>query len=338
MENYYLGIDVSKKKLDLCLRKSGKDIRIGIIPNEMHAIMEWIQDEAEKNAFSLEKLIVCAEHTGQYTYQLVCASKILQVRLCLEDAARIKYANGLSRGKSDKADAHKIAAYAERYCDVLNMYKQPVEEIKQLKQLYADRSLLVADRAKYKAQLKDQKDCMNTSIFKNKVSIFKNLIKQFDGCIEKLEQQMRAIICHSSLMYRQYISLTDIDGVGQYMAIKMIIETEAFTQFDFNPRKFCCHAGVAPFSYTSGSSQCTKARVSNRADKSIKYMLHMCALVNIRIKGSPLKAYYDRKVAEGKNKMIVLNAIRAKLVFIMFAVIKNDSVYSRSYQNNLVIS
>ncbi|MFR4037034.1 MAG: transposase [Butyricimonas faecalis] len=30
----------------------------------------------------------------------------------------------------------------------------------------------------------------------------------------------------------------------------MIIETEAFTRFD-DPRKFACHAGVAPFRYTS---------------------------------------------------------------------------------------
>jgi hypothetical protein len=36
-------------------------------------------------------------------------------------------------------------------------------------------------------------------------------------------------------------------------------------------------------------------------------------------------------VAEGKNKMLVLNAIRAKLVMRMFAVIKNNNFYEKDY-------
>ena len=53
----------------------------------------------------------------------------------------------------------------------------------------------------------------------------------------------------------------------------------------------------------------------------------MCALTFTKMEGSPLKKYYDRKVAEGKNKMTVINALRAKLVFIMFAVVKNDTSF-----------
>ena len=44
----------------------------------------------------------------------------------------------------------------------------------------------------------------------------------------------------------------------------------------------------------------TKNRVSNRADKSIKHLLHMAALSVSQVKNSPLKKYYDRKVEEGK--------------------------------------
>lgn len=40
-----------------------------------------------------------------------------------------------------------------------------------------------------------------------------------------------------------------------------------------------------------------------------------------------MKKYYDRKVEEGKNKMSVLNAVRAKLVTIMFAVIRADAFF-----------
>ena len=106
----------------------------------------------------------------------------------------------------------------------------------------------------------------------------------------------------------------------------MIVCTEAFTRFD-DPRKFNCFAGLAPFSYTSGSSLHSRARVSHRADKTMKRLLHLAAVSVIRKKEGELKAYYERKVAEGKNKMATINAIRAKIVARMFAVIRKNQFY-----------
>ena len=49
--------------------------------------------------------------------------------------------------------------------------------------------------------------------------------------------------------------------VGRVAAANMIITTEAFTHFDA-PRKFNWYGGVAPSSYSSGSSQYSKVRIS----------------------------------------------------------------------------
>ena len=53
----------------------------------------------------------------------------------------------------------------------------------------------------------------------------------------------------------------------------------------------------------------------------------MAAVAIAHKKTGDLKTYFERKVAEGKNKMTVLNAVRAKLVARMFAVIRNNLVY-----------
>ena len=63
----------------------------------------------------------------------------------------------------------------------------------------------------------------------------------------------------------------------------MIVVTEGFTRFD-NARQFNCYAGLAPFQYTSGSSQHSKARVSHRANKEMKALLHLAAMAVIRKK------------------------------------------------------
>jgi transposase len=48
-----------------------------------------------------------------------------------------------------------------------------------------------------------------------------------------------------------------------------------------------------------------------------------------------LQNYYQRKVAEGKNKMSVINAVRNKLVLRIFAVVRNDQKYDKNYSYSL---
>jgi hypothetical protein len=45
-----------------------------------------------------------------------------------------------------------------------------------------------------------------------------------------------------------------------------------------------------------------------------------------------IKAYYERKVLEGKNKMSVINAIRNKLLLRLFAMIRDQRPYVENYQ------
>ena len=71
------------------------------------------------------------------------------------------------------------------------------------------------------------------------------------------------------------------------------------------------------------------------ANKNMKRLLHMAALSSIRIQGD-LKDYYTRKVAEGKNKMSVINAIRNKLILRIFACVKENRKYEKIYDYKFV--
>jgi transposase len=173
---------------------------------------------------------------------------------------------------------------------------------------------------------------MDKTIWASKLKRLRYLIVSLDKTIDEIQQQIDNIINNDDQLYKQMQLLKSVDGIGDKTALKMIVETDSFKRFT-NARKFCCHAGVAPFSYSSGSSIRSKTKVSHRADKSIKTLLHMAALSVLQRKGE-LRDYYLRKVAEGKSKMTVINAIRAKLIFRMFAVIKNDKFYQPIYTNS----
>ena len=57
----------------------------------------------------------------------------------------------------------------------------------------------------------------------------------------------------------------------------------------------------------------------------------MCAIVAVR-HDKELKAYYERKVAEGKAKMLVVNNIRCKLLARIFAVINRKTIFINTYK------
>lgn len=327
MQNFYfIGIDVSKKKLDICVMSNSKVLKEEQVSNHPQAIATVIAGIKEELSMSNDCFIICAEHTGQYTYPLICACKSVGSKLWLENASQIKYCSGVTRGKNDKVDARRIAEYAMRFFDKAKPYQRPIEELMRLKQLEAERSLFLTDLAKYKAQLSDQEGFMEDKIFKRKAKRLKEMIKSLEKTLKEIAQEMADVIYSSEELSRQMRLLKSVEGVGPVVAMNMIIATEAFTRFD-NPRQFNCYVGVAPFAYTSGSSQHSRNRVSQRAVKYIKCLLHMAAVAIAHKKTGDLKTYFERKVAEGKNKMTVLNAVRAKLVARMFAVIRNNRVY-----------
>jgi transposase len=274
--------------------------------------------------------LICAEYTGQYGYPLGCACEALHIDLWMENAAQIKHSSGLNRGKSDKLDARKIAAYATRFQDKVRLFSLPEKHLASLKQLVGERDMYMCDKRKYQGQLTDQKRFMSPDDYQDKARRMDKVLKALEVAIAEVEAKIRKLIEGDSVLKRQHELLLSVDGVGERTAVKMIVETNAFSDFD-SARKFCCHAGVATFKYDSGSSVRSRSKVSNRADKSIKALLHMAALsAATRMKGE-LNGYYIRKVAEGKNKMLVINAVRAKLVMRMFAVIKSNNFYEKNY-------
>ena len=335
MKKLIIGIDVSKEKLDLCLLFGEKILKEWILPNTTPAIKSSLRNLSKEYGSELSDLLLCAEYTGQYTYPLSCACEELGLDLWLENPAQIKHSSGVHRGKDDRLDARKIAAYAFRFQDKVRLFSLPEKNIASLKQLISERDMYISDKGKYQGQLTDQKRFMNKEDYEKKSKRLKKLIKELEASILEIEQEIERLIESDETLSNQHKLLCSIDGVGEKTAVKMMVETNAFKDFD-NARKFCCHAGVAPFRYTSGSSIRSRNKVSSRADKSIKALLHMAALVvATRKKEGELREYYLRKVAEGKNKMTVLNAVRAKLVLRMFAVIKNNKFYEKNYAFSL---
>ena len=223
----------------------GKVVHEEATVNHQTAIMSLLRHLEEDYGITSDRMLVCAEHTGQYTFPLACACKSVECKLWLENAAEIKYSSGVQRGKNDKVDARRIAIYAGRFQDKVRYYERPTEDIERLKQLESERTLYVTDLAKYKGQMKDQKDYMPKALYERKMKRLQALMDDLEEAIQAITDEMDEVIASCPVLFRQRELLMSIDGVGRVVATNMIIATEAFTRFD-DPRKFNCYAGVAP--------------------------------------------------------------------------------------------
>ena len=268
------------------------------------------------------------EHTGLYSYLFEQFLHSRTIAFAKVNALAIKRSIGLTRGKSDKIDARRIARYGCQWMDTLRVQKPADKALQRLKLLQANRDRLVKHRAALRNALTEY-DNIHLSKQDLLMQTHVQLIKQFDRQIEKIETEIETVIAEEQSLANNYRLLQSIKGIGKTAAVTTIIKTENFTRFSA-ARKFACYCGTAPFEHTSGSSIRGKDRVSHLADKRMKSLLDCCAKSAIQ-HDEELKQYYQKRVEMGKSKMSTINIVRNKLLYRMFAVIKRQSPFVDHY-------
>jgi transposase len=132
-------------------------------------------------------------------------------------------------------------------------------------------------------------------------------------------------------LQENYHLVSSVKGVALINTVAILVATQNFTRFE-NSRQFACYAGMAPFGKQSGTSIHSKPRVSCLANKKIKVLLTQAAKC-AAIHDPNVKHYYERKLAEGKNKWLIINNIRNKMIHRIFAVVRNRQPYFVDYMN-----
>lgn len=171
---------------------------------------------------------------------------------------------------------------------------------------------------------------VNKEIFKEIANLNKSLTVSIRKTIKKIETRIKEIIQSNEKLKTQSQLIQSIPGIGELTSLYFIVATKGFSAFE-NWRKFACYSGVAPFEYSSGSSVRGRTKVNHLADKKMKSLLQMCTMTSIKY-DAQLKEYYNKKKAEGKNPMLVLNNIRCKLISRVFAVISRETPYINTYK------
>ena len=324
-----VGIDVSKSWLDatILVEETGEELwtKVANSPAGFNKLIKEIQRITKVNQNDWH---FCMEHTGYYSYQLNVFLQQRGISQSMVNALAIKRSMGIIRGKNDKADSAMIARYAKRFSDKLQEYQLSSEALQRLQVQLSQRDRMIDLKRQITHSIESM--CgLPESILRELNDQNKKLIKQLDKNIEELDTLIHETIKADQEINRQIIRIKSVPGIGLYTAAYMIVATRCMTRFSTS-RKFACYCGVAPFEHTSGSSYRRKTRVHHLADKKLKSLFHMGALSAIQAVPE-IKNYYQRKIAEGKSPMSVINAVRFKLIDRAFAVVKRDQNFEKDY-------
>lgn len=329
---YFVGVDVSKGELDFAIYKEKQLLFHKETSNDQKSISQFIKELWKLDGFELSKTVFCMEHTGIYNNPLLVFLHKKKGHVWLEAATKIKNSLGNIRGKNDKIDAIRIGYYAYKNRDEIRLWKPKREVIVALADLTTLRSRLIKVKKQLKTPLKELAGFSKRSSINKQLKVCQRTLNSLESDVGKVDKAIMALIKEDQELSRLFNIMTSVQGIGKGTAIQILITTNEFIDIN-NPKKFACYSGVAPFSNESGIYK-GRSKVSHMANKNMKTLLHMATLSAVQ-HNADCKAFFERKVNEGKNKMSVLNAVRNKLIHRIFKCVRENRKYEKNYMTVL---
>ena len=300
--NTFIGIDVSKYKLDIFNSKTGEFIEID---NTKAAIRKYIR------ALEMsEDLYIIIDLTGGYEALCVNEFYVKGYNIIRAEGRKVKaFARALGiSAKTDKIDANILAQYGEKCFNTLRLYQPYNNQIKKLVMRLSDiKQLLQQEKNRLKAP--DNMQIVTRSI--------KQLINIYEKEIAKLENEIEIIIENDEELRKKYKLLLEQKGIGKkvaYILLGLLPELGYL-----NRREIAALAGVAPFARDSGTINGYRRTGTGRVD--VKKALFIAALVAIKY-DEKMNLFYTNLTSRGKKKMVAVTATMRKIIITLNAKIK----------------
>ena len=149
MKTYFIGIDISKDTLDVCiLNNSDEKELVFKVNNTLEGIEEMI---SLSSGFEQDShLRYCFENTGNYGLLLASMLEEYHILYYEVPALEIKLSQGIQRGKNDKVDAWRIARYAKMHSQELTPSALSEAVLFKIKNILTYRNFLIKVRTQFK--------------------------------------------------------------------------------------------------------------------------------------------------------------------------------------------
>lgn len=299
----YVGIDVSKAYLDVCIRSSGEELRVENNSEGFKAIKAILKKKT--------RYLVVAEATGGYEAEVCLFLQKAGLEVAIVNPRRVRdFAKAIGYlAKTDKLDAKVLSHFGEAIVPRAQKHeskntRELSEKVERRRQLV---EMITMEKNRYKSARSEKKSIEKT-------------IKFLEKQLEELEEEIKAEISKDEGLASKSELLRSVKGVGEVTAVALIADLPELGQV--GPKEIAALVGVAPLNRDSGQYQGQRHIWGGRAP--IRKQLYMATLVGVRF-NPVLKEYYKRLCQSGKKKKVALVACMRKLLVILNAMMKNNT-------------
>ena len=303
MTEIFVGIDISKDRLDVHLRPSAEAFAV----DRDHVGLEQLAARLQ----TMNPQLVVMEATGGFETVVALALGAAGLPVCVVNPRQIRdFARATGRlAKTDALDAEAIARFAE----AVRPQPRPLPDAqaRQLGELVARRRQVVEMMTAERNRKRSMRD--------------KRVLKRIDRHLVLLQKELTEIegdiddAVRTSPIWREQEELfVSVPGVGKNLARTLIADLPQLGSL--GRRAIALLVGVAPINKDSGTLRGRRMIQGGRA--SVRTALYMAALVASR-HNPRLKAFYRRLLAAGKPKKLALVAVMRKLITILNAIARD---------------
>ncbi len=340
MKKYFIGVDVSKEKIDVSVvmrkEESGSIVRLGhsVFENRKRGFLQmlkWGKSLCDVRLTN-ENSLFCCETTGSYDLKLCHYVHTKELFMWRENAIQLKRSMGLRRGKNDIADAWAIAEYALRHEDKAVEFNPILPEVKELKILVNYRQVIVNN---LKAAKVRAKETLDTSVATSDALRFiireaRKEIRSLEKRLKACEEQIRKLIAENDALNRNFKHLISVKGIGLVNAAALIAYTNNFKNFQ-TANALATYMGLTAFREMSGTSVNKAVKVGCYSNRQLK--AYITAAAECAARYNPrISEYYNRMLSLGKHHGVALNNVKNKLVHILFSLVKHDCDYEENHE------
>jgi transposase len=304
MDAIVVGIDVSKKQLDLHVRPAGSALSYSRDAAGIEALVGTLSELAVQ--------LIAVEATGGFETVVVASLAAAGLPVVVVNPAQVRaFATALGRrAKTDPIDAAVIAHFAA----ATKPQVRPLPDA--ATQALAD---LVARRRQIIQMIVAEGQREKRASPRAKRSITR-LLRTMRSELTEIDAEIGETVRGSPIWREKEDLLSSVPGVGPVTARTMLAELPELGSLD--RRRIAALAGLAPFTRQSGLWHGHSFIGGGRA--SVRTALFMAAMTAMR-RNPALRAFHHRLRAAGKPKMVALIAVARKLLTILNAILRDKT-------------
>lgn len=306
--NVFVGVDVSKASLDVCLRPQEKNRRFAHDDDGIQQFVDWLQ------AYRVQQ--VCLEATGGLERRLVNTLQQAGFSVAVVNPRQIRdFARAMNRlAKTDRIDAGVIALFAEKM--------EPRETKPRSKNNEKMRALRTR-RQQVVDMIVREENRLHTESDPEVRKMIQNAIKLYRQQKQEIEKKLERCLAREKNLQHKADLLQTVPGVGPATATAFVIDLPELGQL--NRQQIARLVGVAPTNRDSGTLRGKRTTGGGRVH--VRRALFMATLVATR-HNPKIKRFYQHLFLLGKEKMVALVAAMRKLLIILNSMVKQQKPWN----------